>query len=198
MIAVTPLAINHGQFPQDEAANARAADLLADTTKNLYGVYRYYDRFQSRPFVSSRQITLATGGAHPCLRFTDAAVLYFWPYRKRPKRSPIDTDFNLGIRRAQSDLDDCPWLLGYLVDIENQLVAAGELHRENKRIIKPAEFCRAECLVQFEQFKLWSGSVIDELWTKGEIAKSYRASFTESVEQLQKVFESVDRKFFTK
>lgn len=198
MIQVTPLPINLGQFPQDEAANARAADLLADTTKNLYGVYRYYDRFQSRPFISTRQITLATGGAHPCLRFTDAAVLYFWPYRKRPKRAAIDTDFNLGIRRAQADLDDCPWLLGYLVDIENQLVAAGELHRENKRIVKREQFCRADCLTQFEQFKLWSNSVIDELWAKGEPAKLHRATFTESVNQLQKVFESVDRQFFSK
>jgi len=195
MINVSPLALNLGQFPPDEAATARASALIGDTTKNLYSVYSYYDRFQSRPFIGRRQWTLATGGVHPCLRFTDAAVLYFWPYRRRPKRGPIDTDFNLGIRRAQSDLDNCPWLLGHLVALENELLAAGELSREQKRKPVVETFSRAESLAEFQRFRLWSSSIIDELWKRGEPARLHRVTFEDAVKQMTAAFESVDGKF---
>jgi hypothetical protein len=195
MINANPLAINLGQFPQDEAATARASALIGDTTKNLYGVYSYYDRYQSRPFIGRRQWTLATGGVHPCIRFTDAAVLYFWPYRRRPNRGPIDTDFNLGIRRAQADLDNCPWLLGHLVELENKLVAAGELNRDHKRKPAVVTFSRADTLVEFERFKLWSAGIVDELWKRGEPAKLHRLTFEDAVKQFGAAFESVDKTF---
>lgn len=190
-----PAVISLNQFPQNPTADETASRRLRDPSFSPSGVYRYYDRYQTRVSIGQQQHTLATGSLHACLRMTDAAMLYFWGYRKRPQRNPIDTDFNIGIESAQSDLDNCGWLRDHLEAIEHALIGMRLIDATNKRSVStaPGAFDREKFLLFWKGFAQQAQLGIQQLRSTGEPAKVLHVSMVEALDTISKVIDTADR-----
>lgn len=197
MFKVDSIEIRHDQFPQSADADEMTKRLLADTTKPTPGVYRFYDRWHVRTFIRKQQFTLAKGDIHACIRFADAALLYFWYYRKRPLREPIDTDFNLGIKFAKSDLENCEWLTRFLRATEAEMLSEKFMELSDKR--SPSKesdtFRRDVFLMDWERFKSSARGFALELKLHGNQAKFTYETFVENLDTLGKIIDSADRQF---
>lgn len=191
MLKIPMLSVDHSTFPQNADADAVAARLLAGDTK-LHSVYQYYDRYQARVFIGHRQIVVSSGTLHGCLRMADAALLHFWPYRKRPARAPLDTDFNIGLDMAKFDLANCAEVRDYLVAVEQRLIANGELKVEHRRYHKGETFSREHLLFCTE---LFSGAVGQLLTSLPPEAKLHSDTIADLLRQLRSAINSTDRQF---
>lgn len=185
------LSVDHSTFPQNPDADAAATRLLSGDAK-LHSVYQYYDRYQARVFIGHRQIVVASGTLNGCLRMADAALLHFWPYRKRPARAPLDTDFNIGLNIARFDLANCPVVRDYLVAVEQRLIANGELKVEHRQYHQGAAFSREHLLYCTE---LFSNTVQKLLATLPAEAKLHSDTIADLLRQLRSAIASADRQF---
>lgn len=190
-----PLKITHDMFPQNTAADATARRRIADPNQTTPGVYQYYDRYQTRISIGRMQHTIATGTIHACLRMTDAALLYFWGYRARPARGPLDIDFNVGLDVARNDIESCEWLREHFEYVEHELINAGMIDPSRKRAVnsKPPEFDRAKFLLQWQAFKVESSGFLRALAKSGESAKFLHATMSEHLNAIEKCIDTADR-----
>jgi hypothetical protein len=190
-----PIQVTHSQFPQNPPADESAQRRVLDTSKRIPGVYSFYDRYQSRVSIGKHQYTLGTGTLHACMRLTNAALLFFWGYRQRPLRDPIDTDFPVGLDIAQSDLLNCAWLANYLREIECNLIANKLVDPASKRTIRntPKKFDREKFLTVWAMFKGEAAQALNELRLAGDPARIIHVTMAESLDTLSKTIETADR-----
>lgn len=197
MFKVDSIEISHAQLPQLPEADELTKRLLADPERGLQGVYRFYDRWHVRTFIRRQQFTLVKGDVHACIRFADAALLYFWYYRRRPAREPVDTDFNLGIQFARHDLENCEWLQRFLRAIEAELLSEKFMELSDKRCpSKDSDnFRRDVFLMDWERFRNSARGFILELKLSGGEAKITHDTFVENLDNLGRIIISADRQF---
>lgn len=171
--------------------------LLADPARGLQGVYRFYDRWHVRTFIRKQQFTLVKGDVFACVRVADAALLYFWYYRRRPAREPVDTDFNLGIQFAKFDLENCEWLRRFLRATEAELLSEKFMEQSDKRCPSKESdnFRRDVFLMDWERFKTSAQKFATELRLNGPDAKITHDTFVENLDSLGRIIDSADRQF---
>lgn len=203
-----PLQIALKDFPQNDTANQASIRLTGDQpwfelyreirrwaepvpAKSIPGVYTYFNRYQASVYVRGRQITVAVGDIHACIRFGDAAKLWFWDYRKRPSREAVDTDFNLGIAQAQSDTKNCAWLSAHLQKLETGLIVEGFLEPGFKRV---QLFDRQTFLVSWKEFQANANLFVGQLRSFPGV-KAHVDTIVEALATLEKTVESADRQF---
>lgn len=196
-------------FPQNESSNKASLRLTGDApcfelyrdnprwaepkpAVSIPGVYSYFNRYQSSVCIGGRQFTLAIGDVHACIRFVDAAKLWFWDYRKRPIRDAIDTDFNLGLSQAKSDIENCGWLKNFLQKVENELIGNAFLSPAQKRTRKT--FQRETFWIDWKNFQVSAENFIAEL-REFPNAKAYVDILVEALNTFEKTIESADRQF---
>lgn len=117
----------------DPDLEERANKLIGGKTK-LRNVYTYFrGLFQARLFLGDTQVCIASGSPAKCVRVADAAIYYFWPYRRKPDRHIVETDVNLGLEAARRELRETPAVAEHMQYVEQEMIRCGALDPESKR-----------------------------------------------------------------
>ncbi len=126
------------------------------------------------------------------VRFADVATLRFWKYRKNILRSPVDLDFNLGLKRAEQESSTESPAIILLTQIETHCRTQGYLSFPSDNKSSPGLKTRKKWLVAWDKFKQCSKeisetcSVLDEVGTYAEVLNV-------GLEEFEKTLFSVDK-----
>lgn len=194
-IVVSPLHLDDVTLFDDPALDERANRLTADTSIKLSNVYVYFrGLFQVRVYLGNEQICLACGSVQKCIRFADCALLYFWPYRKKPDRHIVETDLNLGLSHAERELKNTAIVLNYLRDVESILIGRRTIDPSQKRKQR-ARATRGEMFHAWGEMKTVLESI--RLTAVEKSLGAYESAITAHIESGENLVKSIDRQIFS-
>jgi hypothetical protein len=164
----------------------------SETMKNCY---LHSGRAQVKLFFGKRQHVLlqtAWRNVVSAMRIADAAVLYFWKYRRvADNREPADSDFNCSLRTAESDCS-IPFIAQLFKQYESRLASAGQLPRPKDKIGNPGlDEARIKMMAAWSDCAEYFERVYNQCPRTPE-TKTQLAISRELVDQFKKVVKSFD------
>lgn len=98
----------------------------ASTLRNAYYATQNCKWFVKLSLSGKQYILGITENGYSAVRFADACLVRFWPYRKR-SRSILDSDVNFSLSQANSDLVEGTQCRQLVDAIENHLLTIGAI-----------------------------------------------------------------------
>jgi len=123
-----------------------------------------------------------TSSPETAMRFADMAQMYFWPYRTRRARPPVNNQLNFSVEQAKTDLKE--------EDIRKVLFQVEEL-LATRKVLDPEEGKRARLLADTESLRAAGVPVPESPETTATVRRSLRADHAELAQSTGKSFMEV-------
>jgi hypothetical protein len=117
-----------------------------------------------------------TSNPETAMRFADMAQMYFWPYRTRQARPPVNNQLNFSVAQAKTDLKE--------EDIRKVLFQVEELLAARK-VLDPEDGKRARLLADTAALRAAGVAVPDAPETTASVRRSLRTEHAELVKRVE-------------